>query len=475
MDDDLPMFSDYITGEKLIKAKPAGVIGSGGWSQVNEAVMNVGVIMPNSAASVVYIGIPGRGTDEAVSGKNDEWWINDLGVAVKQHQRIEDGGTLDPDDTVNSHYDGSRQYQFDISGIKGNGDLTMAARYLPQGKAEFSHALHDVPINIFHKQFYNANGGDNAPVSVIGHKDADADVEAADTGNVFVETFGVPVLGPCSMSKKKSLFLGWYVVEADADDVMKAPDKILRTLNDDAAYSELLSDPDFIKYDDGETMFDTEVSDFVSTNGVKAKRLAMGTTDRTLFAVWAVDDDGDGVADLTENSDLSLTKKVISRYNEDLSLDFNFEITLTGKNSDGLEELLTGNYDYEKYSSDGTLSNSGTLDFNDAEISGDSVIIKVQLKADERYVIKKLPHRTEFNITEKDVSPAKFRVTNDGALNSAINDDVDVTVTNNRIIDEFELPDTGGTGLPFGVGVGFITGLFVAFVCVGVNPKKKSK
>ncbi len=388
MDSDTPRYSDYILDDDpvnptvTVQGKPAGAVDEDkGYSSVNAAVINLGVIMPYISAKIDTVSYDPAAADAP-------WWAEEASAEVKQEQWTGTGTKPDASATTGdaTNYNGNLTYQIDVSNILGNGIAAFNTRYLPMASTSFKNDSWDVPVNIFHTQTYNGNGAEeNVPAVSCGN--------GSTVKNSFVETYGVPIVGAGDMTKAGSVFLGWYV----AEDGTELPESIDgKEITTKAAHDLIMADENFISADkplaDDETGIDENTY-----------RLAMGTKDRTLYAVWAPNayKPENNLPDYLDPGTITISKSVTSETGETPpEASFTFNVELTPESGSELSE----SYPYTGSAAAGSSAAApadGSLALSD--VTGSSNGSKsgtITLSKDQAVTISGIPLGTSYSITE---------------------------------------------------------------------------
>ena len=258
----------------------------------NKAVINLGAINAATERGTYAKEITYPETfeddEDTAAGKelidnNSNWWYDEAGFEDKTAV-----GESQPD----------KPHTVDLNNIYGNGTVTFKVKYniSETGVDKENIDYHTIPINVFHHVKYDANGGAGwVPVENDGH-DKNNDGYDAETGNIgtpnadkeeFIEGYGVPVIGNNGngdpeqiLTKSRAAFAGWYVVQSG--------EEIPRWL------SSVIPSESYIEEPEGR-FFD--YADLENTQAETTAKLTMGNSDVTLYAIWGVDDNGNGIPD----------------------------------------------------------------------------------------------------------------------------------------------------------------------------------
>ncbi len=285
MDSGLPVFSDYkrdaenptaprnkIEARSTSTADPAT-----GYSNENSAVINIGAIMQDKGTQITLLEYTpnGKKVEPDSTAINTDWWAENAQI---ENENKQETGNI---------YEVGRPYTIDLVNILGNGVATFHAKYVPTGSSietGLKDAYRNVTVNIFHDQKYDGNDATSGTAPI-----ADDNKGGNGDKNEFVESYGVPIEGKGDLEKAGAVFIGWYVVEG-ADGTTTAPDNIKDLIGTKEQQDGLENDGNFIKFidDQGKALENPDI------------KLAMGKSDRTLYAVWAVDQDSNGIPDYLE-------------------------------------------------------------------------------------------------------------------------------------------------------------------------------
>ena len=295
MDSGAPIYFDHVlsTSEQARQgngvAPEAKAVKQDG-KVLNEAVINLGAIDVGSPSYIKEVKYVDNFTEEEhtanknlVDNKERNWWHDLSGFKT-----VSD----------NSDQSGS-PYNVNLEKIYGNGRATFTIDFSDVGTDKTDY--HSIPINIFHHVQYDVNGGDGAvPVTNDLHDANNDGYSPVATGTPndqkeeFIEGFKVPIVGNNgngdllnNVVKTRSAFAGWYAVEKNDSGQAVKPDWLSTKIESENEIGELgAADPNFYDYTDLE-MEQKNSIDFYT----------MGESDVVLYAVWAVDVNGNGIPD----------------------------------------------------------------------------------------------------------------------------------------------------------------------------------
>ena len=249
---------------------------------------------------------------------NNEWWSGDAKLSEPKQTQVDlpENWKTDPQSGLGTQNNADVPYQIDLTNIRGNGTATFTVYYRPEGQPYITIDYHDVLVDVFHKQLYNKNeSGGTVNGDLPTQDDAQPEGGADGEKNMYVEGYKVKIknVDQANFFKKEGAqlcaFAGWLVVPNGADDP-----KITSGLNKIYDVPPQLSD-----FTSAKALTDAELTDesissalkgFVGADGVAFIgyqnltsgdfTFPMGETDRTLYAVWATDNDGDGIPDYSD-------------------------------------------------------------------------------------------------------------------------------------------------------------------------------
>ena len=269
----------------------------------NEAVINLGAINAATenltyATKIDYLEAFEDDEDTAAGkeliNNNTNWWYDAAGFENKTNAEIEDQA--------------GKPHTVDLNNIYGNGAVTFKIEFNTTEAGEEAADkvdYHTIPINVFHHVTYDANGAAGyVPVENDGHdknNDGYADADNIGTPNAnteeFIEGYNVPIIGNNGngdpeqiLTKSKAAFAGWYAVTSGE----KVPEWLLTVISsEDEIKNENIENEDV--EEPGVKFFD--YADLGNTQEETTAKLTMGDSDVTLYAIWADDENGNGIPD----------------------------------------------------------------------------------------------------------------------------------------------------------------------------------